>query len=97
MYELGNIHGLPHLTLAFGSDHRDTSHFAITDRARVEEAYQYLQLAARFYARWIVTHVEISIRKGEQSTLNFGALFGLSQQEFLSRVAPETLQENIAN
>ncbi|KAF5353587.1 hypothetical protein D9758_013796 [Tetrapyrgos nigripes] len=83
----------PHLSLVLNPMDRTILDAHAKSRQGLQEQYAILQFVARQYARWIVDQVLRSIRKGYLSECNWGAIFGLTQDETLTLLTRRSLQE----
>ncbi|KAJ7574505.1 hypothetical protein C8J56DRAFT_1125386 [Mycena floridula] len=85
--EWGTNPVLPHISLALNSENL-LAGIIHSDPAYLVNLYNSLQSVGFGYAKWLTERLEVSIRKGMRSEVNFGAFFGLSKTEFFRIVAP---------
>lgn len=93
MHEWGSMQGLPHISAAFNDEF--VVDYAHSNPEQVLRVFHAAQNVGCFYAHWLVERIEISIRKGLNSLVNFGAYFGFTKTEFMSIMAPEALDRAV--
>ncbi|THU87289.1 hypothetical protein K435DRAFT_804466 [Dendrothele bispora CBS 962.96] len=79
----------PHITFTTSSDEMLRSAYGNSYQA-LQEIYTILQFVARRYALWIAEQVCRSVSKGYLSETQWGAYFGLNQDETLARLTRKT-------
>lgn len=87
-YELASPFRVPHLTY-LNMPNPLAIQFTSQDNAKAFWRSARADLLA--YAKWTARRVDIGTRKGTLALCNWGAFFGLSQNEYLSLVAPEAI------
>ncbi|THU76937.1 hypothetical protein K435DRAFT_812935 [Dendrothele bispora CBS 962.96] len=80
---------IPHITFA-GSDNLLRSIFG-NNHQSMQQIYTLIQFVAQKYALWIIQQVRTSISRGYLSISNWGAYFGLTHDETLTRLTRKSM------
>jgi hypothetical protein len=87
-----NSNNFPHLSLAQGTTRNVLLAFRSYTAEGIIELVNSFDSLVLFYCQWVRDMIKLSIVKGMASEVNWGNHFGISCEEFLNRVAPDSVR-----